>query len=317
MNLNLEVNDSGVGSQVSTTQDSAMIKGQVPANKKGHLLLWHAIIIILIQDDARAMGPKTFVVYSLINTVRHLQYLSHEDQEDEELEDKEVVLTHCAATVTIYAAAARGTHLSKDRYNGTTRRLAALKIRTYDDWVFNASRKRGPGGPDDLAGRKYGSRTRLDIGQFPPPSLFTCENLYSHPSKLSTPLSVVTIALPSLRNIRLTVVLPSYRRRRPMGVEPGALHRPARLVWTMRDVLPIPSSSSRGTQTSDNGSASGINEHSIPSVCRTRTRLACPVSICYIVLYSNYTQEDEGLDGEDHAELVEILRKQLEGPTWF
>ncbi len=53
----------------------------------------------------------------------------------------------------------------QDRYNGTTLRLAALNIRTYDDCVFNASRKRGPGGPDDLAGRKYDSRTRLDIGK--------------------------------------------------------------------------------------------------------------------------------------------------------
>ncbi len=89
-----------------------------------------------------------------------------------------------------------------DCYNGTTLRLAALSIRTYDDCVFNASRKREPGDPNDLARWKYGSRTRLDIEQFPLPSLFTCENLYFHPSKLSAPLSILTIALPSLRNVK-------------------------------------------------------------------------------------------------------------------
>ncbi len=86
-------------------------------------------------------------------------------------------------------------------------RLASLSIQTYDDWAFNPSRKRGPGGPNDLVGRKYGSRTRPDIGQFPPPSLFTCKNLYCHPSELSAPLSIVTIALPSLRTKKNLAVL--------------------------------------------------------------------------------------------------------------
>ncbi|PBK67721.1 hypothetical protein ARMSODRAFT_298771 [Armillaria solidipes] len=90
----------------------------------------------------------------------------------------------------------------QDRYNVTTLRPAALSIRAYDEWDFNASRKRGAGGPNDLAGRRYGSRTLLNIGQFPPPSLFTCENLCFLRSNISAPLSVLATALPSSRNVK-------------------------------------------------------------------------------------------------------------------
>ncbi len=74
-------------------------------------------------------------------------------------------------------------------------------------WYFDASRKIGSGGPNGLVGRQYSSRTLLDIGQFPPPSLFTCENLCFHRSNLSAPLSILATAFPSLRNIKNSAVL--------------------------------------------------------------------------------------------------------------
>ncbi|KAK0444018.1 hypothetical protein EV421DRAFT_1801573 [Armillaria borealis] len=58
-------------------------------------------------------------------------------------------------------------------------------------------------------------------------------------------------------------------------------------------------------------------------ICRTRIKYACPISFDYDVvfaLYSNHTQEDEELEDKDHAEVVEILSKELEcpeGPMWF
>lgn len=58
-------------------------------------------------------------------------------------------------------------------------------------------------------------------------------------------------------------------------------------------------------------------------LCRTRIRFAYPISYDYDVvfaLYLNHTQEDEGLEDKDHAEVVEMLSKELgqpEGPMWF
>ncbi|KAK0216742.1 hypothetical protein EDD85DRAFT_995197 [Armillaria nabsnona] len=62
---------------------------------------------------------------------------------------------------------------------------SALSIRTYDQWDFNANRIRGSGDPNDLTGRTYDSRTLLDIGQFPPSSLFTKTPAFTGPGQIS------------------------------------------------------------------------------------------------------------------------------------
>lgn len=61
----------------------------------------------------------------------------------------------------------------------------------------------------------------------------------------------------------------------------------------------------------------------LPYISRTRIRLACPNSFDYDVvfaIYSNHTQEDEELEDEDHAEVVEMLSKEFgrpDDPMWF
>ncbi|KAK0470230.1 uncharacterized protein EV420DRAFT_98980 [Desarmillaria tabescens] len=58
-------------------------------------------------------------------------------------------------------------------------------------------------------------------------------------------------------------------------------------------------------------------------LCRMKIKFACPISLEYdvvFVLYSNHTQEDEELEDKGHAEVEEILNKELEcpeGPMWF
>ncbi|SJK99599.1 uncharacterized protein ARMOST_02907 [Armillaria ostoyae] len=172
-------------SRVDTIMDSAS-----PIHGSSH---HHRLI-----EETKSDNPDNVQAHHVLpDRYRSPILLSHKNQEDEELEDKDTqqgargtsvvrrcrlsnpaVLTHCAATISIYAAAVRT--FSKYRVSPS-----ALSIQAYDECYFNASMRRGQGGPNNLAGRRYGSRTLLDIGQFPPPSLFTCENLYFHRLLLS------------------------------------------------------------------------------------------------------------------------------------